>query len=126
MWSWTRCRVGPAGPEYLNIILVEFQAIEAACTEMADGLLDAHIVVDALQGGAGTSTNMNVNEALANRALQVADKPLGDYASISSLEHINLHQSTNDTYWTLPGIGPVDKLRALTNGPFTAFSAAER
>ena len=45
-------------------------AIERACREMADGLLDAHVVVDALQGGAGTSTNMNVNEVLANRALR--------------------------------------------------------
>ena len=47
---------------------------------MMEGLLDGHIVVDALQGGAGTSTNMNVNEVLANRALQLLGKPLGDYA----------------------------------------------
>ena len=55
-------------------------AIEAACQEMMEGRLDAHIVVDALQGGAGTSTNMNVNEVLANRALQLLGRPLGDYA----------------------------------------------
>ena len=54
-------------------------AIEAACQEMMDGQLDRHIVVDALQGGAGTSTNMNVNEVLANRALQILGRPLGDY-----------------------------------------------
>ena len=46
---------------------VKFAAIEAACQEMCDGRLDEHISVDALQGGAGTSTNMNVNEVLANR-----------------------------------------------------------
>ena len=46
-------------------------------------MLDRHIVVDALQGGAGTSTNMNVNEVLANRALQLLGRPLGDYATVS-------------------------------------------
>src|SRR5208283_3484584 len=49
----------------------KFAAIEAACQEMLEGRLDAHVVVDALQGGAGTSTNMNVNEVLANRALEL-------------------------------------------------------
>ena len=58
----------------------KFAAIEAACQEMIDGRLDEHVVVDALQGGAGTSTNMNVNEVLANRALQLLGRPLGDYA----------------------------------------------
>ena len=53
----------------------KFAAIEAACQEMSDGALDRHIVVDALQGGAGTSTNMNVNEVLANRALQLLGRP---------------------------------------------------
>ena len=67
---------------------------------MMEGQLDEHIVVDALQGGAGTSTNMNVNEVLANRALQLLGRPLGDYATLSPLDDINLHQSTNDTYPT--------------------------
>ena len=64
-------------------------AIEHACREMADGLLDEHIVVDALQGGAGTSTNMNVNEVLANRALQLLGEPLGHYARVSPLDDVN-------------------------------------
>ena len=51
-----------------------FSAIETACLEMAEGQLDRHVIVDALQGGAGTSTNMNVNEVLANRALQLLAK----------------------------------------------------
>ena len=54
-------------------------AIEHACREMAEGELATHIVVDALQGGAGTTTNMNVNEVMANRALQILGRPLGDY-----------------------------------------------
>jgi aspartate ammonia-lyase len=75
-------------------------AIELACREMMNGFLDEHIVVDALQGGAGTSTNMNVNEVLANRALQLLGEPLGNYTRVSPTEDVNRHQSTNDTYPT--------------------------
>ena len=88
-------------------------AIEQACNEMMEGMLDGHILVDALQGGAGTSTNMNVNEVLANRALQILGRPLGDYAAISPLEDINLHQSTNDTYPTALKVAAIQQLRVL-------------
>jgi aspartate ammonia-lyase len=90
-----------------------FHAIESACQEMIEGHLDAHIRVDALQGGAGTSTNMNVNEVLANRALQLLGKPLGDYSCIHPLEDINLHQSTNDTYPTALKVAAIFSLRKL-------------
>ena len=88
-------------------------AIESACAEMMEGLLDEHIVVDALQGGAGTSTNMNVNEVLANRALQIMGRPLGDYAVVGPLDDINLHQSTNDTYPTALRVAAIWRLRDL-------------
>jgi aspartate ammonia-lyase len=88
-------------------------AIEQACSEMMAGSLDEHILVDALQGGAGTSTNMNVNEVLANRALQLLNCPLGDYESVSPLEDINLHQSTNDTYPTALKVAAITLLRVL-------------
>ena len=68
---------------------------------MAAGLLTDHVLVDALQGGAGTSTNMNVNEVLANRALAVAGRTRRATTHASHpLDDINLHQSTNDTYPT--------------------------
>jgi aspartate ammonia-lyase len=88
-------------------------AIEQSCSEMMSGQLDRHIMVDALQGGAGTSTNMNVNEVLANRALQFLGRPLGDYDTISPLEDINLHQSTNDTYPTALKVAAIQQLRVL-------------
>ena len=75
----------------------EAQAIETAAAEMAEGKLDEHILVDALQGGAGTSLNMNVNEVLANRALVLLGRELGDYPAVDPLDHVNMHQSTNDT-----------------------------
>jgi len=88
-------------------------AIEAACSEMMEGRLDEHIVVDALHRGAGTSTNMNVNEVLANRALQLLGRPPGDYAAISPLGDLNLHQSTNDTYPTALKVAALRGLRRL-------------
>ena len=88
-------------------------AIERACRELADGLLDEHIVVDRLQGGAGTSTNMNVNEVLANRALQLLGEAPGDYARVSPSDDLNLHQSTNDTYPTALRLAAIDLLHRL-------------
>ncbi|MCX5670150.1 MAG: aspartate ammonia-lyase [Planctomycetota bacterium] len=91
----------------------KFRAIEAACMEMMEGMLDRHVVVDALQGGAGTSTNMNVNEVLANRALQILGRPLGDYAALDPVDDLNLHQSTNDTYPTALRVAAIGLLRRL-------------
>lgn len=105
------------------------QAIVRACTEMMEGLLDEHIVVDSLQGGAGTSTNMNVNEVLANRALQLLGKPLGDYQTVSPLEDVNRHQSTNDTYPTALKVAAIKLLRHLERevvALLEAFQAQEK
>ena len=88
-------------------------AIEKACLEMAEGGLNQYVVVDSLQGGAGTSTNMNVNEVIANRALEIAGKEKGDYSFISPLDDVNLHQSTNDTYPTALKIAAIRMIRSL-------------
>lgn len=88
-------------------------AIERACREMAEGALTRHVVVDLLQGGAGTSTNMNVNEVLANRALEILGEEHGKYGRVSPTEDINLHQSTNDTYPTALKLAAIRLLRSL-------------
>ncbi|PWH17889.1 MAG: aspartate ammonia-lyase [Anaerolineae bacterium] len=76
------------------------RAIEQACEEIRAGKLHDQFVVDVIQGGAGTSTNMNANEVIANRALEILGLPRGQYSEIHPLEHVNLSQSTNDVYPT--------------------------
>ena len=88
-------------------------AIQRACQEMAGGQLNEHILVDRLQGGAGTSLNMNVNEVLANRALQILNREPGDYEFISPLDDVNLHQSTNDTFPTALKLAAIQMIRQL-------------
>ncbi len=75
-------------------------AIVAACDEIIGGKGHEFFVVDMLQGGAGTSTNMNANEVVANMALGHMGLARGDYAHISPTDHVNLSQSTNDVYPT--------------------------
>jgi len=104
-------------------------AVEQACRELSKGMLAGEIVVDALQGGAGTSTNMNVNEVLANRALEVLGLPHGDYARVSPLDDINLHQSTNDTYPTALRLAAIRLLHELEKKVVAlqeSFQRAER
>lgn len=103
-----------------------YAAIESACLEMMNGKLDSHIRVDALQGGAGTSTNMNVNEVLANRTLQILGKPLGQYNIIHPLEDINLHQSTNDTYPTALRISGILEIKNLESEIVSLFEEFQR
>lgn len=88
-------------------------AIIQACEEMAEGKLSEYIVVDALQGGAGTSLNMNVNEVLANRALELLGEKKGRYDIVSPLNDINKYQSTNDTFPTALKIAAIFKLKKL-------------
>jgi len=75
-------------------------AIVRACEEIRQGALLEEFVVDVIQGGAGTSTNMNANEVIANRALELLGAHKGDYARLHPLDHVNLSQSTNDVYPT--------------------------
>lgn len=76
------------------------RAIVAACAEIRAGALHEHFVVDVIQGGAGTSTNMNANEVIANRALELMGHQRGDYQHLHPHQDVNLSQSTNDVYPT--------------------------
>jgi aspartate ammonia-lyase len=78
----------------------EADVIVRAAREIRAGRHHEHFLVDMVQGGAGTSTNMNANEVIANRALELLTKQRGDYATISPNDHVNLSQSTNDVYPT--------------------------
>lgn len=79
--------------------------IDRACEEIKDGRLRDQFIVDIMQGGAGTSTNMNVNEVIANRALELAGHAKGSYEHVDPNDHVNRSQSTNDTYPTALKIG---------------------
>src|SRR5215813_14138693 len=72
--------------------------IEGACREIIDGKLHDQFRLDVFQGGAGTSTNMNANEVIANRALELMGFQKGDYDYLHPNDHVNCSQSTNDAY----------------------------
>lgn len=81
------------------------KAIEQACQEIIDGKFHDQFPVDMIQGGAGTTTNMNANEVIANRALEIMGHQRGEYKFCSPNDHVNCAQSTNDAYPTAIHIG---------------------
>jgi aspartate ammonia-lyase len=87
--------------------------IVRAAQELRAGRHHEHFVVDMIQGGAGTSTNMNANEVIANRALELMDKQRGDYSEVHPNNHVNLSQSTNDVYPTAVKIALHNAIEAL-------------
>ena len=100
--------------------------IVRACEEIRAGRHHEHFLVDMIQGGAGTSTNMNANEVVANRALELSGKERGDYTHIHPNNHVNLSQSTNDVYPTAVKIAlhnVIEGLRAAMRDLAAAFLA---
>ncbi|MCC6316371.1 MAG: aspartate ammonia-lyase [Gemmatimonadaceae bacterium] len=96
---------------------VRCRAIVDAAREIRAGRHHEHFLVDVIQGGAGTSTNMNGNEVIANRALELMGHRRGDYEHLHPNEHVNLSQSTNDVYPTavrLALYGAIERLRLAT------------
>ena len=88
-------------------------AIDKASQEIINGHWHGHFLVDMVQGGAGTSTNMNANEVIANRALELMGRQRGDYAACHPNDHVNLGQSTNDVYPTAVRLATIFMLRNL-------------
>jgi aspartate ammonia-lyase len=100
--------------------------IARASREIRAGRHHEHFVVDMIQGGAGTSTNMNANEVIANRALELLGKERGDYAHVHPNNHVNLSQSTNDVYPTAVKIAlhhAIESLRTAMRDLASAFLA---
>lgn len=89
------------------------RAIIEACDEILGGRLVDQFVVDVFQAGAGTSFNMNVNEVLANRALEILGRAKGDYECVSPNDHVNMAQSSNDTFPTALHIATLAALQPL-------------
>ncbi len=98
------------------------EAIVSACDEILEGRFKDQFPVDALQGGAGTSTNMNVNEVIANRASEILGGRKGEYDRVHPLHHVNCCQSTNDVYPTALRIAAIKLLRPLSE----AFAALQQ
>ncbi len=88
------------------------QAIVQACDEILEGKLHEDFIVDPIQGGAGTSLNMNANEVIANRATEILGGKKGDYDVVNPNDHVNCGQSTNDV---IPTAGKMTSLRLLKN-----------
>lgn len=99
-WGMIKLATARANTEAGKMKKETLRLIEPACKELIDGKLTDQFKIDMYQGGAGTSTNMNANEVIANRALELAGYKKGDYKKISPNDDINMSQSTNDTYPT--------------------------
>ena len=91
-----------------------YTAIDKACDYILQGKYDGNFKVEALQGGAGTSTNMNVNEVIASVALEILGKDIHDYNIINPIDDVNKGQSTNDVYPTALRIACIKHLRTLS------------
>ncbi|HZK07730.1 MAG TPA: aspartate ammonia-lyase [Bacteroidales bacterium] len=91
------------------------KAMEQACREIMNGRFIHHFAVDTIQGGAGTSTNMNANEVIANRALEIMGYEKGQYEYCHPNNHVNLSQSTNDAYPTAVKIALINSNKRLIN-----------
>jgi aspartate ammonia-lyase len=118
------CAVTNAELGYLGCGLAT--AIETACDEIIAGRWHDQFPADTLQGGAGTSTNMNINEVIANRALELLGCVKGDYIHCHPIEHVNLHQSTNDVYPTALKVACIDGVRKLSTAVENLQGALQR
>ena len=92
---------------------IKCDAIMAAAQEIIDDNIDGVFIVDAIQGGAGTSTNMNANEVIANRAIEILGGKKGDYSIIHPNDHVNMSQSTNDVIPSAAKMTVIDFFKPL-------------
>ena len=131
--AFAQCKWAAALANFDHQVISALQkdAIATACAEIVDGLHADSLVVDMLEGSGGTSTNMNFNEVIANRAQQILGGALGAYDEVHPNDHVNRSQSTNDVYPSAmkmathaslqPLIGEVTTLAACLAGKAAAF-----
>src|SRR5690625_2354475 len=115
-----------ANLEFGELTEEQANAIVQACEDIRAGRLHEQFIVDVIQGGAGTSTNMNANEVVANRALEILGHARGDYQHLHPLEQVNVSQSTNDVYPTAARIAlyiMADELLTALDATADAFEA---
>ena len=103
--AFTKMAAAQANHELGLLTDEQANGIIVACQEIIDGKHHEHFPVDMIQGGAGTTTNMNANEVIANRALEIMGHNRGEYQYCSPNDHVNCAQSTNDAYPTAIHIG---------------------
>ncbi|MGA8711139.1 MAG: aspartate ammonia-lyase [Thermoplasmata archaeon] len=125
-YAWIKLACVRANIEKGGVDPERGKLIAQAAEEMASGRFDDQFVVDVFQAGAGTSTNMNVNEVLANRALEIGGKPRGAYDQISPNDHVNRGQSTNDTYPTAAQVAALLAVRELRVSVATLVESLRR
>jgi len=113
IWSYTMIKKSCAIVNYNAGKLEKFKfiAIIEACDEILDGQHRSNFIVDIFQAGAGTSTNMNINEVITNRALEIIGEEKGNYKIISPNDDVNMAQSTNDTYPTMMRLAISKKIK---------------
>ena len=107
IWGLAVTKLGAAEANHAEGLLTDelYEAIARACREIMDGQHHEFFPVDMIQGGAGTTTNMNANEVIANRALEIMGHAHGEYQYCSPNDHVNCSQSTNDAYPTAIHLG---------------------
>ena len=111
------CKKSGSTCEYRYRLLrlkISGKKLQKHAQEIIDGKWHDHFIVDPIQGGAGTSINMNTNEVIANRALELWEYEKGDYAHISPNTHVNMAQSTNDAFPTAIHISTLMMLRSTS------------
>lgn len=111
--------------EYIDEAIEHLIDLADDCIENNKNLFEELVIVDPYQGGAGTSLNMNINEIIANKALELAGKEFGDYNYIHPLDDVNMSQSTNDTYITALKIASIILLRELAESYSTLQRALQ-
>jgi aspartate ammonia-lyase len=125
-YAWLKLACCRANLEKGGLDAERGKFIAQAAEEMAAGKFDGEFIVDVFQAGAGTSTNMNVNEVLANRALELAGKPRGNYEYMSPNDHVNRGQSTNDTYPAAAQVAVMFALKDLRVSVTTLIESLRR